>query len=81
GVTVVVGDVGIERAQVDQPTRQHLVGFGTTESHQFYNVDDVPPGSIKLQVDNNAGPRPVDLALQREDALHAVKDVLGSPAN
>jgi choline dehydrogenase-like flavoprotein len=69
------------RAQVDIDTRQHLIGFGTTESHQFYNVDDVPPGSIKLEVDNNAGPRPVDLALQREDALHAVQDVLRNPTD
>jgi len=69
------------RARVDRRTRQHLIGFGTTESHQFYNVDDVPPGSIKVQVDNNAGPRPIDLALRREDALHAVQDVVGNPTN
>jgi choline dehydrogenase-like flavoprotein len=69
------------RARIDQPTRQHLIGFGTTESHQFYTVDDVPPGSIKLEIDNNGGPRPVDLALHREDALHAAQDVLQNPTD
>jgi choline dehydrogenase-like flavoprotein len=68
-------------ARVDQDTRQQLIGFGTTESHEFYNVDDVPPGSIKLEFDNNGGPRPVDLALGTRSNLSDVRDVLRNPTD
>ena len=63
--------------RIDRPTRQHHVGFNTTETHQFY--DDpaggtdggVPPadgdaadlGAIKLEFLNYAGPSPVGAAL------------------
>lgn len=67
------------KARVDRKTRQHLIGFGTTEIHQFYNVDDVPPGSIKMELDNNAGPRPVDLALSSGDALDEIRDIATDP--
>lgn len=63
----------ILRAQVDRETRQHLIGFGTSESHQFYNIDTVPPGSIKIQFGNTAGPGPADLALGRGPSLHDVR--------
>lgn len=69
------------RAQIDRQTRQHLIGFGTTESHQFYNVDSVPPGSIKLQFSNIAGPRPVDLALGKGPSLNDVRDLLRDPTD
>nr|WP_309484884.1 GMC family oxidoreductase [Halorhabdus salina] len=62
---------------IDRETRQHHVGFNTTESHQFYDdpatgtesgvpsadaeADDL--GAIKLEFFNYAGPSPVDAAL------------------
>ncbi|MFW5955801.1 MAG: GMC family oxidoreductase [Halorhabdus sp.] len=63
--------------RIDQETRQHHVGFQTTESHQFYDdpaagtsqgvpaaeVDGKDLLAIKLEFLNTAGPSPVDLAL------------------
>ncbi|WP_135663957.1 GMC family oxidoreductase [Halorhabdus rudnickae] len=62
---------------VDRPTRQHHVGFNTTESHQFYDepaagtAQGIPAaeganddfGAIKLEFLNYAGPSPVEAAL------------------
>ncbi|WP_199268309.1 GMC family oxidoreductase [Halorhabdus sp. CUG00001] len=63
--------------RIEQATRQHHVGFNTTESHQFYDdpaagtdegipsagadADDL--GAIKLEFHNYAGPAPVEAAL------------------
>ncbi|ACV12041.1 glucose-methanol-choline oxidoreductase [Halorhabdus utahensis DSM 12940] len=62
---------------IDRETRQHHVGFNTTESHQFYDepaagtdrgipaadagADDLGP--IKLEFRNYGGPSPVGVAL------------------
>jgi len=62
---------------IDRETRQHHVGFNTTESHQFYDdpaagTDQGIPaadadadglGAIKLEFRNYAGPSPVQAAL------------------
>ncbi|WP_136688466.1 GMC family oxidoreductase [Halorhabdus amylolytica] len=62
---------------IERPTRQHHVGFNTTESHHFYDDpaagtdSGVPPaeadsadiGAIKLEFLNYAGPSPVETAL------------------
>lgn len=69
------------RARVDRETRQQLIGFGTSESHQFYDVDDVPPGAIKLEFDNNGGPRPVSLALDDGVGIRDALDAVGDPTN
>jgi choline dehydrogenase-like flavoprotein len=50
----------------DGPTRQHHVGFNTTESHQFYDVTD-DGGRFKLEFLNYAGPAPVEQALRADD--------------
>ncbi|MFB6305052.1 MAG: GMC family oxidoreductase [Haloferacaceae archaeon] len=63
---------------IDRRTRQHHVGFNTTETHQFYddpgagteegvpaaNADRSELGSIKLEFFNYAGPSPVETALE-----------------
>lgn len=58
---------------IDRPTRQNHVGFITTESHQFYDPDerngwasDSAHGSIKLEFSNDAGPSPVEMALESD---------------
>jgi choline dehydrogenase-like flavoprotein len=50
-------------AEIDAETRQHHVGFNTTESHQFYDRPDDSRGAIKLEFLNYAGPSPVGAAL------------------
>ena len=64
--------------RVDRPTRQHHVGFVTTESHQFY--DDHPTG-LKLEFLNDAGPDPVREALGADvfgdDLLEHLRDAYG----
>ncbi len=64
--------------RIDRRTRQHHVGFITSESHQFYDEPgaaadgsdgEIPPasaddlGPIKLEFFNYAGPTPVGAAL------------------
>ncbi|MEF8854683.1 MAG: GMC family oxidoreductase [Haloarculaceae archaeon] len=68
----VVGEVG-------EPTGQHRIGFGTTESYQFYEPDDPPPGSFKLEFSNEAGPRVVDLVLHQRDAVGGIDRTLTDP--
>lgn len=48
---------------IDEPTRQHHVGFITSESHQFYDDADAEVGPFKLEFLNFAGPSPLDIAL------------------
>jgi choline dehydrogenase-like flavoprotein len=48
--------------RVDRETRQHHVGFHTTESHAVYDEAD-PVVGIKLEFLNDAGPTPVGVAL------------------
>jgi choline dehydrogenase-like flavoprotein len=69
----------ILRGRVDRETRQHLIGFGTTEIHQFYDVDDVPPGSFKMELQNNAGPEPTQLALGTGNRLTELQNAAGDP--
>ena len=51
--------------RLDEPTRQNHVGFNTTESHQFYDVDEA--GRFKLEFLNYAGPSPVERALSADE--------------
>jgi choline dehydrogenase-like flavoprotein len=66
--------------RLDVDTRQHHVGFNTSESHQFYD-DDRPVNGLKLEFLNYAGPTVVGAALSGEtwgDALRdQVADVYG----
>jgi choline dehydrogenase-like flavoprotein len=48
--------------RVDRETRQHHVGFHTTESSALYDGAD-PVVGVKLEFLNNAGPTPVGVAL------------------
>jgi choline dehydrogenase-like flavoprotein len=49
--------------RIDRPTKQHHVGFITSESHQFYDRPDDRRTAIKLEFLNYAGPSPVGAAL------------------
>jgi choline dehydrogenase-like flavoprotein len=51
--------------RLDVSTRQHHVGFNTSESHQFYDDQD-PVNGLKLEFLNYAGPSPVETALRSE---------------
>ena len=66
--------------RLDVDTRQHHVGFNTSESHQFYD-DETPVNGLKLEFLNYAGPTVVGAALSGEtwgDALRdQVADVYG----
>ncbi|TYL36406.1 GMC family oxidoreductase [Natronococcus pandeyae] len=42
-------------AELDQDTRQHHIGFPTSESHQFYDHEEPRPGSFTLEFQNTAG--------------------------
>ncbi|MFB6183971.1 MAG: GMC family oxidoreductase [Haloarculaceae archaeon] len=53
--------------RLDERTRQHHVGFVTSESHQFYDNDVDGVGPIKLEFLNYAGPSPVEVALDGDD--------------
>lgn len=50
---------------LDQPTRQHLVGYETAISEQYYAHDAGPEGSMILQPYNEAGTSPLDAALEQ----------------
>jgi len=68
--------------RIDHETRQHLIGFGTSISQQFYEYgpdSETPPGSVKLQFSNIRGPRPSDVALYQDDLVGSVRDALGEP--
>jgi len=49
--------------KLDEPTRQNLIGFSTSMSEQFYDVDSGPEGSTILKLSNTAGRGPVRAAL------------------
>jgi choline dehydrogenase-like flavoprotein len=51
--------------RVDRPTRQHHVGFTTSECHGFYDDED-PVNGLKLEFLNYAGPSPVAEALSAD---------------
>jgi choline dehydrogenase-like flavoprotein len=51
--------------RLDADTRQHHVGFNTSESHQFYD-DTEPVNGLKLEFLNYAGPTVVGAALTAE---------------
>jgi len=49
--------------QVDEPTNQEPIGFGTLVSDQFYEHEGPRPGSVHLRFDNHGPDQPVDQAL------------------
>jgi choline dehydrogenase-like flavoprotein len=62
--------------RLDVDTRQHHVGFNTSESHQFYD-DTEPVNGLKLEFLNYAGPTVVGAALSADtwgDELRARLD-------
>jgi choline dehydrogenase-like flavoprotein len=64
--------------ELDRPTGQHRIGFGTMESHQFYEPEEPTPGSFKIEFGNGAGPTITDLALAQRAPL---EDLLGVARN
>jgi choline dehydrogenase-like flavoprotein len=68
-------------ARIDEPTRQHLLGFGTSATHQFYDHEreNAPPGSFKIEFENISGPRPSDVALAQRDVLYSLRSAFGDP--
>lgn len=52
--------------RLDEPTRQHLIGYSTRMSEQFYDYDSGPEGSFLLKLSNTAGPSPMDAAFERD---------------
>lgn len=66
--------------ELDDATRQHLIGFDTGISESFYGHDVGPEGSMLFIVDNEAGPSPLDLALgRRANVGHLVEAAIGGP--
>ncbi|GGL38478.1 GMC family oxidoreductase [Halarchaeum grantii] len=49
--------------RLDQPTKQHRVGFTTSVTHQFYDHEEPTPGSFFVGLLNYAGPTTVGAAL------------------
>jgi len=68
--------------RVGEETRQHHVGFMTSESHQFYDRPDDSRSAIKLEFLNYAGPSPVGAALSGDDwgdeLVERVRDSYGN---
>lgn len=52
--------------RLDEPTRQHLIGYSTRMSEQFYAHDQGPAGTMILELSNTAGERPVEAALTEQ---------------
>jgi choline dehydrogenase-like flavoprotein len=68
--------------RLDKETRQHLIGFDTSASQEFYDYDpgdSPPPGSIKLHLENHTGPTPLGTALNQRNFLYSVRDAVGNP--
>lgn len=49
--------------RIDEPTRQHSIGFSTRATQQFYDHEDPTPGSFMLGFRNQGGPNPLETAL------------------
>jgi choline dehydrogenase-like flavoprotein len=72
-----VGIVG----QFDVETSVNRIGFGTSESYQFYEPDDPPPGAFKIEFSNSTSPSLPELALEQKDPLvHMINTVRGDRA-
>ncbi len=67
--------------QLDRRTRQHLMGLGTMESHQFYTPEEAKPGSFKIEFGITAGPTPSELALQQRTPLRGMLDTVRNPVS
>jgi choline dehydrogenase-like flavoprotein len=53
------------RGRLEEPTRQHLIGYSTSMSEQYYAYDRGPEGTIILECSNTAGRQPVETALEQ----------------
>jgi len=51
--------------KLDQPTRQHLIGFSTRMTEQFYDHDQGPEGTMILTLSNTAGTAPATAATRQ----------------
>jgi choline dehydrogenase-like flavoprotein len=60
--------------RLDEPTRQHLIGFGTSITEQFYDHDSGPEGSVIIGPDNNAGQAPATTALSTRPVAGRLAD-------
>lgn len=57
----------IVASEVDEPPNASRIGFHTSESHQFYDHNDPPPGSFRLEFWNSDPESPVYQALRGGD--------------
>ncbi|MFW5930078.1 MAG: GMC family oxidoreductase, partial [Halobacteriota archaeon] len=66
---------------VDFETRQNHVGFVTSESHEYYDGDELTPLGVKIELFNYAGPSPVVSALDADtwgdELLERLRDEYG----
>lgn len=67
--------------RLDTQTAQNRIGFGTMESHEFYEPDDPPPGTFKIEFSNTTSPSPTDLALKQREPLMNMRSTAGNPAD
>lgn len=49
--------------RLNEPTRQHLIGYSTSMSEQFYDYERGPEGKMNLLLSNTAGPSLVEASL------------------
>jgi len=65
--------------RMGEPTRQHLIGFATSMTEQFYDYHSGPEGSMLIQLSNTAGPHPATAATaQTSHARSLVEQDLGA---
>ena len=55
--------------RLDEPTRQHNIGFHTSMSEQYYPYDRGPEGTIILQPSNTAGPTPTEAGMAANSTI------------
>jgi choline dehydrogenase-like flavoprotein len=54
---------------LNQPTRQHRIGFHTSMSEQYYSYDRGPEGTMILQPSNTAGPTPTEVGIEANSTV------------
>ncbi|MFC6864101.1 GMC family oxidoreductase [Halomicroarcula sp. GCM10025817] len=55
-------------ARLDEPTNQEPIGYHTSETHQFYDHEELRPGSVKMVFNNENPLNPASIAMRGGDA-------------
>lgn len=71
----------ILQGELDTPTGVNQIGFGTRESYQFYDPEQIPPGSFRIAIRNKAGPKLTELALRQRDIVRTLYDTAQDPGS